>query len=69
MLADVEEFDTPLTRELNQFGKQLSLVIMGMAGIMVVIGGVIHDFARDDLIDPHERGGLGLARRCAAQAD
>ncbi len=50
MLADVEGFDTPLTRELNQFGKQLSLVIMGMAGIMVVIGGVIHDFARDDLI-------------------
>ena len=24
MLADVEQFETPLTREMNQFGKQLS---------------------------------------------
>jgi magnesium-transporting ATPase (P-type) len=50
MLADVEEFDTPLTRELNQFGKHLSMVILGMAALMVVIGRVIHDFAGDELI-------------------
>lgn len=50
MLAEVEPFDTPLTRELGRFGKQLSLVILGMAAIMVVIGRVIHDFAGDELI-------------------
>ncbi len=50
MLADVEAFDTPLTRELNQFGKQLSLVILGMAALMVVIGTVIHDFELNELV-------------------
>ncbi|HEX6887276.1 MAG TPA: HAD-IC family P-type ATPase [Candidatus Nanopelagicales bacterium] len=50
MLADVEDLDTPLTREMKQFGKQLSLVILGMAGVMLVIGRVVHDFAPDELI-------------------
>jgi magnesium-transporting ATPase (P-type) len=50
MLSGVEDLDTPLTRELAQFGKQLSLVILGMAGIMLVIGRVIHDFETDELI-------------------
>ena len=50
MLADVEQFETPLTREMNQFGKQLSLIILGMAAVMVVIGGVIHEFERSELI-------------------
>jgi magnesium-transporting ATPase (P-type) len=50
MLSSVEDLDTPLTRELAQFGKQLSLIILGMAGLMLVIGRVIHDFAPDELI-------------------
>jgi magnesium-transporting ATPase (P-type) len=50
MLADVEQFDTPLTRELKQFGKRLSIVILGMAAVMIVIGRVIHDFDRSELI-------------------
>ena len=33
MLADVEQFETPLTREMNQFGKQLSMIILGMAAV------------------------------------
>ncbi|MCU0301843.1 MAG: HAD-IC family P-type ATPase, partial [Candidatus Nanopelagicales bacterium] len=50
MLSGVEDLETPLTRELRQFGKYLSLVILGMAGIMLVIGRVIHDFDTADLI-------------------
>ncbi len=50
MIAEVEPFDTPLTREMNQFGKALSLVILGMAAVMIVIGAVIHDFSGDELI-------------------
>ncbi len=50
MMTEVDEFDTPLTREMNQFGKQLSLIILGMAAVMIVIGKVVHDLAADQLI-------------------
>lgn len=50
MLADVEQFETPLTREMNEFGKQLSLVILGMAAVMTVIGAGIHQFETSELI-------------------
>jgi magnesium-transporting ATPase (P-type) len=50
MLAEVEQFDTPLTREMKHFGKQLSIVILGMAAVMIVIGRVVHDFDRSELI-------------------
>ncbi len=50
MLSGIEEFETPLTREMAKFGKQLSWVILGMAGVMLVIGTVIHDFELDELI-------------------
>jgi magnesium-transporting ATPase (P-type) len=50
MIADVEQFDTPLTREMNDFGKKLSVLILGMAAVMIVIGRVLHDFGRSELI-------------------
>ncbi len=50
MLAGIEDFDTPLTQEMNRFGKQLSVVILAMAGLMLVIGRVLHDFAPAELI-------------------
>jgi magnesium-transporting ATPase (P-type) len=50
MLAEVEDLETPLTREMNSFGKQLSVVILAMAGVMLVIGRVVHDFETAELI-------------------
>ncbi len=50
MLSGIEEFETPLTREMAQFGKQLSVIILGMAALMLVIGTVIHDFEPAELI-------------------
>ncbi|HQR79510.1 MAG TPA: cation-transporting P-type ATPase [Actinomycetota bacterium] len=50
MLAQVEQFETPLTRDMKQFGKQLSIAILGMAAVMILIGRLIHDFDRSDLL-------------------
>ncbi|MGV1003941.1 MAG: HAD-IC family P-type ATPase [Candidatus Nanopelagicales bacterium] len=50
MLSEVDAFDTPLTRQMTQFGKTISLVILVMAAVMVFIGKVIHDFAINDLV-------------------
>ncbi len=50
MLSGIEEFDTPLTREMAKFGKQLSWIILGMAAVMLLIGTVIHDFEPAELI-------------------
>ncbi|MGB7979314.1 MAG: cation-transporting P-type ATPase [Candidatus Nanopelagicales bacterium] len=50
MLSGIEEFDTPLTREMAKFGKQLSVIILGMAAVMLVIGTVIHDFELAELV-------------------
>ncbi|WP_448062470.1 HAD-IC family P-type ATPase [Cellulomonas hominis] len=50
MIAEVDALDTPLTRQLGEFGKRLSLLILAMAGVMLVIGRVIHDFELPELI-------------------
>ena len=50
MLAQVEQFDTPLTIQMKRFGKQLSVLILGMAAVMIVIGTVIHSLDRDELL-------------------
>lgn len=50
MIADVHGIQTPLTRELERFGKQLSLVILGMAALMLLVGRLIHDFSIEELI-------------------
>ncbi len=50
LVAEVDHLDTPLTRQLARLGKQLSLLILLMAGAMLVIGRVIHSFALDELV-------------------
>ena len=50
MLSDIDAFDTPLTRQIAAFGKQLSLVIAVMAVIMVAIGKLLHGMPGGELI-------------------
>ena len=50
MLTGVQSLDTPLTRQLDSFGKRLSLVILGIAAIMLVIGRLLHDQDGKDLL-------------------
>jgi magnesium-transporting ATPase (P-type) len=50
MIAEVGALDTPLTREINDFGKKLSWAILAMAAAMIVIGRVIHDFSTPEMI-------------------
>ncbi|MBT0994351.1 HAD-IC family P-type ATPase [Cellulomonas sp. DKR-3] len=50
LVAEVDHLDTPLTRQLARLGKQLSLLILLMAGVMLVIGRVIHEFALGELV-------------------
>ncbi|UXA16747.1 HAD-IC family P-type ATPase [Mycobacterium sp. SMC-4] len=50
LITEVEGIDTPLTRKLAQFGRQLSVLILAMAAVMLVIGSVFHQFSVDELI-------------------
>jgi magnesium-transporting ATPase (P-type) len=50
LITETESFDTPLTRQIEHFGKVLSLVILGMAAFMLVVGRVLHDFDVPTLI-------------------
>lgn len=47
MLGDVETLETPLTRQMTVFGKQLTLVIVGLAVLLAAVSLFIHraDFA------------------------
>ncbi len=49
MIADVEKLETPLTRQMNRFGKVLSFAIVGMAALMWLVGWLLHDFSIADL--------------------
>ena len=50
MISGVQSLDTPLTRQLDSFGKRLSLLILGVAAIMLVIGRLLHDQDGNDLL-------------------
>ena len=50
LLADIETFDTPLTRQITKFGKQLALIIAVMAVVMVAIGKLLHGMPAGELI-------------------
>ncbi|OBB57840.1 carbonate dehydratase [Mycobacterium sp. 852013-51886_SCH5428379] len=50
MITDVQGIQTPLTRQLDRFGKQLSVVILGMAAVMLLVGRLIHEFSIEELI-------------------
>ncbi|MDP1637400.1 MAG: HAD-IC family P-type ATPase [Candidatus Nitrotoga sp.] len=49
MIGEVETLATPLTRQMNHFGKVLSVVIVGLAALMFAIGWLLHDFTIDEL--------------------
>ncbi|WP_199254019.1 cation-translocating P-type ATPase [Mycolicibacterium mengxianglii] len=50
MITEVQGIQTPLTRELTQFGKQLSVLILAMAAVMLLVGRLIHNFSIEELI-------------------
>ncbi len=49
MISEVEKVETPLTRQMKQFGKVLSLFIVGMAIFMFGLGWVLHGMSLDEL--------------------
>jgi magnesium-transporting ATPase (P-type) len=49
MITDVETLATPLTRRMNRFGKVLSAVILVMAGLLFLIGWLLHSMGIEDL--------------------
>ncbi|MGE2836278.1 cation-translocating P-type ATPase [Mycobacterium sp. SMC-4] len=50
MMSEVEGIDTPLTRKLTQFGRQLSLLILVMAAVMLLVGRIRNQFSIEELI-------------------
>jgi magnesium-transporting ATPase (P-type) len=49
MIAEVETLATPLTRQMNRFGKVLSVVIVVLAALLFAAGRVLHDFTTEEL--------------------
>ncbi|MGU3645611.1 HAD-IC family P-type ATPase [Microbacterium sp. C23T] len=50
-LADeADALATPLTRQLDSFGRVLTVVILGMAAVMMMIGRFLHGMPYDELI-------------------
>lgn len=47
---DARDLQTPLTRQLDAFGRVLALVILGMAAVMLLIGRFLHGMPYDELI-------------------
>ncbi|WP_370614643.1 cation-translocating P-type ATPase [Mumia sp. Pv 4-285] len=50
LVDDVEPLETPLSRQLDAFGKALALLIGVMAIVMVLVGRLVHDFSLPDLV-------------------
>jgi magnesium-transporting ATPase (P-type) len=49
MIADVQTLATPLTRQMNRFGKILSVVIVVLAALLFAVGRLLHDFTTEEL--------------------
>ncbi|MFO7576347.1 MAG: cation-transporting P-type ATPase [Pelovirga sp.] len=49
MIAGVEKIATPLTRQMDAFGKRLSVAIIGMAVSMWLLGWLLHDYSIGEL--------------------
>ena len=49
MIADVETLATPLTRQMNRFGRMLSGIILGIAALLVILGRLLHGTAWSEL--------------------
>lgn len=50
MMHEVESVQTPLIRQMNDFGKTLSMAIVGMAAAFFLIGFYIRDYPLADLL-------------------
>ncbi|HMR50230.1 MAG TPA: HAD-IC family P-type ATPase [Arachnia sp.] len=50
MVSGIDATDTPLTRQLGRLAKQLSIAIGITAGVLLVVGRLVHGFDRTDLI-------------------
>jgi magnesium-transporting ATPase (P-type) len=50
LVGEAGSLDTPLTKQLDSFGRVLTLVILGMAAIMLAIGRFLHAMPFDELI-------------------
>ncbi|GAA2247179.1 cation-transporting P-type ATPase [Rarobacter faecitabidus] len=48
--AGGESLETPLGRQLAAFGKLLSIIILIVAAVQLIVGRLVHDFPREDLI-------------------
>ncbi len=46
----METLETPLTRQMTAFGRVLSVIILGMAVAMVLIGWFLHSFGVEELM-------------------
>jgi magnesium-transporting ATPase (P-type) len=49
LIAEVETLATPLTRQMNRFGRVLSVVIVAMAGLLFVVGRLLHEYTASEL--------------------
>jgi len=49
LLSDVQTLATPLTRQLERFGRVLSLVIGGVAMVTMAVGVLLHDYALEEM--------------------
>lgn len=50
LVGEAGSLDTPLTKQLDGFGKVLTLVILGMALVMMLIGRYLHQMPMPELI-------------------
>jgi magnesium-transporting ATPase (P-type) len=50
LVGEAGSLDTPLTKQLDDFGRRLTLVILGMAALMLAIGRFVHQMPFGDLI-------------------
>lgn len=49
MMTDVEEITTPLLKQIDQFGKVLSMIILGVTALFFAIGYLFRDYSMDEL--------------------
>ncbi|MBM9460579.1 HAD-IC family P-type ATPase [Nocardioides sp. zg-536] len=50
MIAEVEPLETPLSRTLGRFGKQLAVLIVVMAAVMILVGALVYGDGAEHLI-------------------
>ncbi|WP_102510461.1 HAD-IC family P-type ATPase [Sanguibacter massiliensis] len=57
MMSEVTDVKTPLTRQLDRFGKVIAVAILGLGAFMVLVGRLVHDQPVDELLS----AGIGFA--------